>query len=107
MGRNLKERLQGVKSMLLDITDPEDMPLAGVFLVWLLVLGLVLYLISKDFEDNAGKILLFLLGLIVWSVMLGRSIYSKIAEWKTWKTKMEKAVENIEKKVDAILERMD
>ena len=84
----------------------DELMAAVVFLVWILtsiLLGEAFILHSEE----STKVLKALATWIVWSVFLvlvGWSIYKRIAEWKA---KMEKAIEDIEKKLDAILERLD
>ena len=86
MGRKLKE-------------NAEDLPMAVVFLVWLIVS----VMLGVTFIWYPGKLILAVGAWIGWSVWLGWTIYDRFAEWKT---KMEKAVEDIEKKLEAILEKL-
>ena len=87
MGRKLKE-------------NAEDLPMTVVFLVWVIVS----VMLGVTFIWYPRNLILAVGAWIVWSVWLGWSIYGRFSEWKT---KMEKTVDDMSKKLDAILERLD
>ncbi|MCY4613095.1 MAG: hypothetical protein OXB94_05685 [Nitrospira sp.] len=71
-----------------------------VFLVWLMAS----VMLGVMFIWYPGNLILAVGAWIGWSVILGWSIYNRFSEWKT---KMEKTVDDMSKKLDAILERLD